>query len=202
MPIRRLLLATSLCLLVAGSGFAQGASDALLATYHQRGRQLLAVFQPSLFSYPDVKTRGYDTIAYTALRGCGPPRMSDDMVDILRPDLIAKSADKAAYAFVLPPFTRYLLQYGSCLSPDQVKRARGLLTLPQQLFGHGTLNHAIMSASSYYLLAEHFPDQPWADPTGRPFTSSQVTARLKDLLLRRFRKYLADGFTEQLSPPD
>ena len=200
MPIGRLLLVTGLCLLLAGSSFAQGASGALLDAYRQRSRQLLAVFQPALFSYPDVKTRGYDTIAYTALRGCGPPRMSDDMVDVLRPDLIAKSVDKAAYAFVLPPFTRYLLQYGQCLSPEQLQRARGLLSLPQQLFAHGTLNHAIMSASSYYLLAEHFPDQRWADPNGRPYTSSQVTERLKDLLLRRFRKYMADGFTEQLSP--
>ena len=216
MSIRRLVFAASLYLGLTGcqapglqdladlgsTSYAQPppAQGNLLAALHQRGRQLLQVYQPTLLHSQDVKVRGYDTIAYTALRGCGPPSMSDAMVDTLRPDLIKKSADGAAYAFVLPPMTRYILQYGQCLSPAQIARARSLLATPQLLFSGGTLNHQLMSSASFFLLAEHFPDQPWADAKGKPYTSVEVVARYKELLLSRFRKLMADGSNEQLSP--
>ena len=42
---------------------------------------------------------------------------------------------------------RYLYQFGHCMSAAQ-KQTTGGLTKPQNLLGHGTLNHAILRASS------------------------------------------------------
>ena len=181
-------------------GAAAQAQDATLAALHVRGRQLLQVYQPALFRNPDVKVRSYDTIAYTALRGLRA------VADVGRHGGRAATGpdrqERRQGRLRLRPATDHPLHppVRALLSPAQLDRARSLLSLPQQLFSHGTLNHALMSSTSYYLLAEHFPDQRWADPKGRPYTSAEVVSRYKDLLLQRFRGFMADGFNEQLSP--
>ena len=172
----------------------------LEAAYDARRKELLTAGQAALFPRDDVKFRAYDTLAWTAVHGCGPSSMVDGMVGVVDPAQLAKSIDKAAFAFVLPPLVRYMIQYHQCLSPAQLARIRAYLAQPQPLFTHGTLNHAMMTATSYYLLAEQFPDQAWKNGTNNPFNSAQVIARYHDLLLGRFRGSMVNGFNEQLSP--
>lgn len=174
--------------------------DPLYAAYDARRAELLKALAPRLLTTNDVKFVGYDLVAWTALHGCGPAEMADRMVDTVRPDLVAKSVDKAAYAFVLPPLTRYIFQYGRCLGPEQSARLARSLATPQQLFSYGTSNHTLMSATSFYLLAQRFPAQAWTGADGKAHTSADVMSQYRALLLARLRKTLTDGFDEQLSP--
>ena len=172
-------------------GAAWAASPSLVAAYDARRHELLQAYQPHLFEDRGDKQIGYDTLVWTALHGCGGLGRPQAMLDAIKPP---------TRDFARPALIRYLFQYGSCLSDAQKHQLITEVLYPDQLFKHGTLNHAIMSSTSYYLLAEHDPELVFTDTDGRTHTAAEVVSRYKALLMTRFRKFTADGLNEQLSP--
>ncbi|WCT73626.1 hypothetical protein PQ455_18780 [Sphingomonas naphthae] len=198
---RRLVLAAC-ALLASSAGPAQPprADATAVAALRARGKAMLRAAEPALFPREDVKFRSYDTIAATALHGCGPPALAEGMVGLLDPAKYKASVDPAGLAFLLPPLVRYLRLYPQCLSPDQFRRIRLWLEQPLPIFTHGTLNHALMTATSLYLLAEMLPDQAWREGRGQPVASATMVSRYRQLLLERLANGLTHGHSEQLSP--
>ena len=103
--------------------------------------------------------------------------------------------------FGLPPLVRYLYQFGHCLDDDQKKSLLAGLTGKQRLLAHGTLNHAAMQATSWYLLAQYFPNARWTDWDGRTqYSSQKLMELLKQKLMERHRRFMLSGHVEMLSP--
>jgi hypothetical protein len=140
------------------------------------------------------KYRPYDILALTALHGCGPPEWAAYMASLGSIDL-----QEDDNLFALPPLVRYLNLYGACMSDAQRSDLVAGLTSPNYLFAHGTLNHAIMQASSWYLLAQAFPDAAWTDHDGTPHDSDALMAALRDLLESRAAGVFREGHNEILS---
>lgn len=108
--------------------------------------------------------------------------------------LAAQTGNVDQQIFQLPSIARYLYLYGSRFTPTQLTTLRTNLTTPQQyLFDHGTLNHAAMQCTSYYLFAQYFPDATWRDRANATFTSAQVMATCKANYLRRINRITEDG---------
>lgn len=145
-------------------------------------------------------TKPYVVLAYTAAKGCGPPELAEYMTGLLDATHLAAAGRITPELFSLPPLVRYLYKFPHCLSAEQKERVRGYLSLPQNLFGHGTINHAAMRATSYYLLAQAFPDIQWHATDGAALTSAEVMAELKPVLAARYGKFALDGHNEQFSP--
>ncbi|HEY5137944.1 MAG TPA: hypothetical protein VIJ25_01295, partial [Methylococcales bacterium] len=101
----------------------------------------------------------------------------------------------------LPPLVRYLYQFGDCMTPAQKQKLlSGFTSQKEVLLGHGTLNHAIMRATSWYLLAQYFPEAKWTDWDGKVYTSPQLMAELKRLMDGRKSRFYKSGQYEWLSP--
>lgn len=178
-------------LLISLTGFAPSDGKPFIRAYDERRREILSLLQPALYRDMGAKPVAYDLVAEAALKSC--PASG-------RVDATLKAINPPTDMFARPPLTRFLFQYGRCLNDEQRRRMIVAIAYPDQLFGHGTLNHAIMSASSYYLLAERLPDLKWSDLQGHRYNSAEVAARYKALLMRRFQKFMASGHAEQLSP--
>jgi hypothetical protein len=103
--------------------------------------------------------------------------------------------------FALPPLVRYLYMYGHCMSEAQkTYLIKGLSGTPRGLFApHGTLNHMILQGSTWYLLAQYFPDTTWTDLEGKKYTSAQVMAGLKELFTRRDWRFFQTSHGEMFS---
>lgn len=145
------------------------------------------------------KTGGYDNLIWTATHGCNP-EIAAAMTEFL---LAGKPDDGKSLPiemFSLPPLVRYLNMFRKCLSDAQMHRISDLLQRPVPVTGHGTLNHAMLLSTSWYLLAQLFPNQIWTDTNGRRYTSGQVKAMLAERLASRTRKFYQDGYYEQFSP--
>jgi hypothetical protein len=103
--------------------------------------------------------------------------------------------------FSLPPLVRYLYQFGECMSPNQKQKLlAGFVSQKQYLTGHGTINHAIMRATSWYLLAQYFPDAKWTDADSKVYTSAQLMVKIRSLLNDRKSHFYKSGQYEWLSP--
>jgi hypothetical protein len=103
--------------------------------------------------------------------------------------------------FSLSPLVRYLYMYGYCMSKEQKEYLlRGLSQTRRRLFAHGTMNHMVLQETSWYLLAQYFPDATWTDWDGTQFKSAEVMTRTKDLLVRRHWRSFQSGMSEWLSP--
>lgn len=152
------------------------------------------------FSEPYQKTRSYDVLAATALRGCGPAEWPAYMTSLSTLP-VGYPPDGPVEMFSLPPLVRYLYQFGDCMTPEQKQKLlSGFTSQKQWLLGHGTINHAIMKATSWYLLAQYFPEAKWINWDGKVYTSPQLMAELKHLLEGRKSRFYKSGQYEWLSP--
>ncbi|MDA9543895.1 hypothetical protein ACM43_04870 [Bradyrhizobium sp. CCBAU 45321] len=102
--------------------------------------------------------------------------------------------------FSLPPLTRFVYQHFNCFDEMQARDVMTALQRRIDLFQHGTTNHALMSASSWYLLAQKFPSNRWVTREGKVLSSRQVQTEYKRLLLQTFARWLSVGNVEQYSP--
>lgn len=96
--------------------------------------------------------------------------------------------------FQLPSIARYLYLYNNRFTEAQLNSLRTNLVTPQQyLFDHGTINHAAMQCTSYYLFAQYWPNETWRDRANANFTSAQVMATCKANYKRRIDRLMKDG---------
>ena len=152
---------------------------------------MLSALQPQYSDF-GPKVGPYSALGVTALKGCQRSAYMDHVIH--------DATNPVTELFSRPPLIRYLYQFNQCLTPAQREAIIQAELDPSQLFSHGTLNHAMMSSSSYYLLAERYPTLKWKDSSGNLLSSFEVASRYKKLLLSRFAKFMNDGFNEQLSP--
>ena len=146
------------------------------------------------------KFKSYDVLGMSAKNGCGPPEYADYMSKVLEFNVNQPNAVERPEIFALPPLVRYLYQFGYCLSDAQKKHIEILLSKKQDLFDHGTLNHAVLQSTSWYLLAQYFPNVRWRHLDNRTYSSAELMREHKVLLFRRAIKFRLSGHYEQLSP--
>lgn len=146
------------------------------------------------------KAKSYDVLAATAIRGCGPAEWPAYMASLSTLP-VSFPPDGPVEMFSMPPLVRYLYQFGDCMTPAQKQRLLvGFTSQKQWLLGHGTINHAIMKASSWYLLAQYFPHAKWINWDGKIYSSQQLMIELKKLLGGRKSRFYKSGHAEWLSP--
>ena len=180
-----------------GSAFgtrAQGVDD-----IEKRRAFILGTLQAATGFNRTPKYGTYSVIAKSASGHCPGAEYSDYMADVILGG--ADDGKTLKYdLFSLPPLVRYLYQFGHCFDRTQSERMSALLARPINFTGHGTINHAVLLATSWYLLAQYLPSQKWTDVSGKVFTSAQLMAIEKDLLERRTEGFFKEGFLEQASP--
>jgi hypothetical protein len=148
-----------------------------------------------------LKYGPYGILAATARDGCGAPERARYMVDLGHMGLTDISKPVHYEMFSLPPLVRYLYMFGTCMSAVQKKELiDGLTAQRRPFFSHGTMNHMILQETSWYLLAQYFPDAVWTDWEEKRWTSPQLMAELKDILQRRHWRSFQSGMNEMLSP--
>ncbi len=190
------------CLLliaVASACWSAEPADVVAKGQEARKQRLLHLVNMAQLQGLGRKNSPYDILAFTAANGCGPSRLTDFMADLAGPGL-NPNPQEPIEMFALPPLVRYLFQFGACLSEAQKTRLLEGLTRPQRLFGQGTINHAALQSSSWYLLAQFFPEATWHDFDGKPMDSAQLMARLKPMLQGRVGAFYQQGHLEWLSP--
>ncbi|MET3106060.1 putative RNA binding protein with dsRBD fold (UPF0201 family) [Oxalobacteraceae bacterium GrIS 2.11] len=162
-----------------------------------RRASLRRLGEPRFMDLKFIGVGANDIVAASALLGCGKAEWQTFMVNL--PNM--ETGDKPTEMFSLVPLVRYLYQFGSCLTEVQKKQILTKLNKPQYLFGHGTTNMAIVQASSWYLLAQYFPNNTWQEiESHQSYTSAQVMAKLKPLLASRTMRTFHSGHLEWLSP--
>jgi hypothetical protein len=148
------------------------------------------------------KIAAYEVLAATAVLGCGPREWAQYMIDLPRLK-VSDIANGPIDMFALPPLVRYLYQFGECLNSSQKAELIESFVAQnkrQQLTAHGTLNHAVMRATSWYLLAQYFEGAKWTDWNGKVFDSRDLMREIKSKLTRRHDHFLKYGHYELLSP--
>jgi len=192
-------LFTSLALLAFAMVASASDSDSDIQ-FQNRKAALKRMAAPAQLPDGTPKSRSYDLLAQTAQAGCGPIAWSEYMSKLATLP-VSTPADGPVEMFALPPLVRYIYQFGHCMSEGQKSLLLDSLTSKKQwLLGHGTINHAIMRASSWYLLAQYFPDAKWTHWDGKVYTSKQLMAELKGLMASRTAKFFQSGHLELLSP--
>jgi len=101
--------------------------------------------------------------------------------------------------FSLVALVRYVYQFKECLSLDNLKTIEKSLERKRDYFSHGTINHAIMQASSWYLMAQMFPNVVWTNSNNEKLSSREISERLKYKISNRLVSFNKNGFVEQLS---
>lgn len=141
----------------------------------------------------------YFVLARTRLAGCDP-RLSEYMAGVLEQVDPAPDGVSDPEMFAEPPLARFVHLHRDCLTPEQTARIARALERPRHLFEHGTINMAAIRSTSRYLMAQAFPDAVWTDHDGERYGRAALQKKLGDLTVRRYRRFLQDGETEQLSP--
>ena len=177
-----------------------GVTDSLPADIEakivERRKQVLEWSHDAAFR-SDAKYGPYDILAATARDGCGPPSRAEYMADLGE----MGNHGKFFEMFALPPLVRYLYMYPQCMSKEQRKKLiSGLTAESKGLFEHGTSNHMVLQETSWYLLAQYFPDAVWINNDGSHLTSAEVMAHIKELMTRRNWRSFQSGMGEILSP--
>lgn len=141
---------------------------------------------------------GYEALIEAAQEGCPRDWQVDRIVEATGQPA---SQDEPVEMFLLPPLVRLLYQFETCFSTLQLATIQGNLTSrPQRLFDHGTINHAAMRASSWYLLAQKFPTASWTNWDGKKMSSQSLKEKLDSLLKQRWEGFYQVGHYELLSP--
>ncbi len=193
------VLAATLTLLLATLCVHAADTDAE-TLFQNRKRAMKRMAAPVQLSNGPTKFKGYDLLAQTAQLGCGPAAWPEYMSQLASLP-VSHPDDGPVEMFAVPPLVRYLYQFGHCMSSAQKNVLLESLTSKKQwLLGHGTINHAIMKASSWYLLAQYFPDAKWTHWDGKVYTSPQLMAELKRLMTGRTAHFFKAGQLELLSP--
>ncbi len=148
---------------------------------------------------PHAKWFPHHVIAATALKGCDPA-LSAYMAGMLDTPADGRPGAIEPDIFGEPVLVRFLQLFPNCMDAGERAKLEGVLRKPQHFFGHGTINMAALTSSSLYLLAQTFPDLTWTELDGRTYSSAAIMATYRPLLVGRFRKFLADGEIEMLSP--
>ncbi len=169
------------------------------ASIEARKQWLLSIMEPETIDNENPKFKTYDILGITALQGCGSQEYTEYIVKVFESTKIENNI-YIIEMFALPPLVRYLYQYGDCLTPEQKTRIKVALSLKHALLDHGTINHAMLRSSSWYLLAQYFPDVKWHNRDDHYFSSTELMSALKELLLRRNYRFMQDGQYELLSP--
>ena len=142
------------------------------------------------------KSGPYDVLSATASDGCGPSERSRYMTQLGQMGTNGKGFEM----FALAPLVRYLYMFPQCMSAkDRQDLIAGLTSVPRDFTAHGTMNHMVLQETSWYLLAQAFPDAHWIDRSGVHLTSAQVMAETKDLLTRRHWRSYQSGMFEMYS---
>lgn len=142
----------------------------------------------------------YEMLARASTLGCDARDAVLYMANLMgSPHLEGKGATDIDI-FLLPPFVRYLYKYGHCFNSEQLKSIARDLSVRRPIFSHGTINHALLQSTSWYLLAQYFPNLSWIDADGQSYTSAQVMKRIRGLLLARFKGFYDVGQYEFYSP--
>lgn len=172
-------------------------TDAPRAATNESARRFfseLKVESPS--SHP--KFAGYEALVAATQNGCPDGHQVRRLVSLTQAS--AKDSEPIEL-FFLPPLVRLLHQFRSCFTAEDLNSIRlNLTSRRHQLFTHGTVNHAAMRATSWYLLAQLFPSEKWTDWDGRQWTSVEVQRRIRTNLIARWEGIYAKGHSEWLSP--
>lgn len=144
------------------------------------------------------KFLGYELLVEASHTGCPGNDRINQLVSATIPNI---KADEPVEMFLLPPLVRFIYQFPECLSAKQLGDIKDHLTSSRQrLFGHGTINHAALRATSWYLLAQKFPDAIWTDWGGSKHSSSEVMRNLKLKMTARANGFYQRGQYELVSP--
>lgn len=167
----------------------------------ERQSQVLQLAGTRSSGYSHPKYKSYETLGRIASGACGTDADRAWMASILSFNIDEQSHRLHPEMFSLPPFARYLLQFKDCITDAQRRAVHDLLDRNEiDVFAHGTTNHAIMQSSSWYLLAQAFPDVIWTSVEGAKYSSQELMRLLSNKLLARQTAQLAHGFDEQFSP--
>lgn len=151
---------------------------------------------PQLSHHP--KLLGYELLIQAAQGSCPSQDRIEQLVSATSP---VPNADEPIEMFLLPPLVRFIYQFPQCLSNEQLGSIKDHLTSSRQrLFGHGTINHAALRATSWYLLAQKFPEATWTDWDGTKHSSADVMRTLKSKMIARTNGFYQQGHYELFSP--
>lgn len=101
--------------------------------------------------------------------------------------------------FCLPALARFLFQNGDLLSTTQKNSLLAGLTAQQRLLDGGTLNHQHMRSTSWYLLAQYWPQATWTAFNLQTYSSAASRAIHKDHMKTRHNGFLQIGNFEATS---
>ncbi|HET8869320.1 MAG TPA: hypothetical protein VFM48_02645, partial [Aquabacterium sp.] len=170
-----------------------GAGNIALGAVHPMVADMKA---PAFSTHP--KLLGYELLVQSAQTGCPSEDRIDQLVSATTPNL---TADEPIEMFLLPPLVRFIYQFPQCFSDRQIEEIKSHLTSSRQrLFAHGTINHAALRATSWYLLAQKFPDAIWTDWDGSKHSSADVMRNLKAKMIARTNGFYQQGHYELMSP--
>lgn len=160
---------------------------ALNSAIQSRKTALLNSVNPVPVAGLNPKLAGYKIVA-CAEAGAGTAAHRAKLIDMVT---TANGGDGEMFA--LPTYVRYLFKYDHHFSVGEAQAFKDALAAQtHELFGHGTVNHAAMQCTSYYLLAQYYPDVIWNDNSAGTWTSAQVMATNKANMLRRLKRFTSN----------
>lgn len=172
-----------------------------LANIEDRRNQLMEWGDAKYKVSDHTVIKPYWVLSDTAVNGC-KQEYSNYMVDFKNH---STSNGKSINLFTLPPLVRYVYQFGHCLSKENIEVLRNFVAEGpccdnNDYLGHGTTNHAILKASSWYLLAQYFKDDTWISKNQGESTSKDIKDLIFNNLENRFTRYSQYGHFEIPSP--
>lgn len=158
--------------------------------------QLINILSNTEIDFSSRKIATYQILVRSAALGCPRDNETEYMITLLKNGL----ADDGGDVFVLPPLVRFINQFRHCISDRQLNELKLSLLNSMPLFEHGTLNHAVMFASSWYLLSQYFPEIVWKDKYNRYFSAENLQKQISVNYKSRVRGIYQSGYQEQFSP--
>jgi len=207
-PLKALSLCTLVAMLTTHSSAAgqppappstQGSSPPEPSTLDERSEWLISLFKGFTNFHPNPKIGLAQDLAKLAANDGNAPdalQRASRAMDFRFP---GDTPTDFREIFTYPGLTRFLYMFGGRLSPEQLGHLKAtLVARAHDLLSHGTENHAIMRASSAYLLAQYFPDAIWTE-NKKIMTSAEMMLEAKNLLLSRGRGFYHFASAEMVS---
>lgn len=171
------------------------------STKEARRAQLMEWAQAKYKASNHLTRKPYWILGDTAVNGC-KTEYSNYMVDFKNH---SNDNGETVGSFLLPAIVRYLYQFEHCLSKQNIAVlqnyvAQGPCCENNAYLAHGTLNHAILKASSWYLLAQYFNNDVWINKNKGEYTSKEIQSEIYDNLVARFNRHIQAGHYEMASP--
>lgn len=170
-------------------------------TIEERRAQLLEWAASKYKASDHMTSKAYWILGDTAVNGC-KQEYSNYMVDFKNH---SDNNGRSIKNFILPAIVRYLYQFEHCLSNQNIAVlqnfvAEGPCCENNEFLGHGTINHAILQASSWYLLSQYFKEDIWTRKNRGQYTSLQINDIIYTNLVNRFSQTAEHGHFEIASP--